>query len=50
MKMSEKFKAGWPSVADGVKSGWLSHAICIKDEPYKGAHWQIYEGQPKNLH
>jgi len=37
-EMSEKFKAGWPSVTDGVKSGWLSHAIRIKDEPYKGAH------------
>jgi len=38
MKMSEKFKAGWPRVADGVQSEWLAHAICIKDEPYKGAH------------
>ena len=37
-KMSEKFKAGWPSAADGVKSGWLSHEICIKDEPYTGAY------------
>jgi hypothetical protein len=32
MKTSEKFRAEWPSVVDGIRSGWLSLAICIKVE------------------
>jgi hypothetical protein len=38
MKMSEKFKAEWPSAVDGIRSEWLSLAICIKVEPHTGAY------------